>query len=117
MSFEATVRVMLNDYYQDSEQLPVNVHTAGTLFIEDMRALFNERILKEQEHSFLLNIYLAWLRIAIQLVNMPEERVKLMADNFTLYLKFNVLVTVESKKVEPESNVISIFESISNREK
>ena len=115
MRFDATVRVMLNEYYQDSEQLPKNVHNAGTLFIEDMKALFSECVLKEQDQPFLLNVYLAWLSIATQLVNMPEERVKVMAKNFTLFLKFNASVTIEAQKIEPKNNIISIFGNTDHR--
>lgn len=107
MSFETTVRIMLNEYYQDSKQKPENIVNAAKMFVADMEKLFHKDLLEAQDTPFLLNVFRAWVPIAQQCLGMPEQRVSTLAKNFTLFLKFNS--TVETAQPSPQSNVVSIF--------
>ncbi len=109
MTFETTVRIMLNEYYQDTEQKAEHIVNAAKMFVSDMEVLFHKDLLEAQDTPFLLNVFRAWAPIAQQYLGMQEQRVQTLAKNFTLFLKFNN--TVETAQPSPQSNVVSIFGS------
>ena len=105
--FETTVRLMLNEFYQGSEQQPEHIVNAARMFVDDMEVLFHPSLLASQPTPFLLNVFRAWAPIAQQCLGMPKERIEALAKNFTLFLKFNS--SVEVAQVTPQTNVVSIF--------
>lgn len=109
MDLEAKVRIMLNDFYEGSNQKNEDIANAAVMFSRDMKTLFHKEVLAAQQEALLLNTFKAWVPIAIQFIDMPEHRIKAVSKNITFFLSFKTTESIEVQEKIKNTNIISIF--------